>query len=255
VFLVTGNHEYYTSDRETVHREIEDFCSSIPNLHFLQMSSILLEDNGHKVRVMGTTLWHHCPEAQFGQVERTMNDYSMIATIDPSPDAVVKKKKKLRAVDTNRWHAEEVAWLKAEIKKAKKASEAVVVLTHHLPSNNLMWGGLGFSTDLESMIKPPVIFWGYGHTHSSYQAIVNDVMVASNQLGYITMGEKAGFYPEFVITIDDKQRSYIWQNDPDKNERDRLAKEQATMPLAAAPPAPPPPGPPAPKPTRAVPPP
>jgi hypothetical protein len=45
-------------------------------------------------------------------------------------------KRKLKATDTNRWHAEEVAWLKAAIKKAKKAGEAVVVLTHHLPSNN-----------------------------------------------------------------------------------------------------------------------
>ena len=25
-------------------------------------------------------------------------------------------------------------------------------------------GGLGFSTDLEEMIKAPLIFWGYGHT-------------------------------------------------------------------------------------------
>jgi hypothetical protein len=25
-------------------------------------------------------------------------------------------------------------------------------------------GGLGFSTDLEDMIKSPLIFWGYGHT-------------------------------------------------------------------------------------------
>jgi hypothetical protein len=45
-------------------------------------------------------------------------------------------KRKLKATDTNSWHAEEVAWLKAAIKKAKKAGEAVVVLTHHLPSNN-----------------------------------------------------------------------------------------------------------------------
>jgi hypothetical protein len=27
-----------------------------------------------------------------------------------------------------------------------------------------MWGGRGFSTDLEKMIKAPIIFWGYGHT-------------------------------------------------------------------------------------------
>jgi hypothetical protein len=28
--------------------------------------------------VLGTTLWHHCPESQFGKVEGTMNDYTMI---------------------------------------------------------------------------------------------------------------------------------------------------------------------------------
>jgi hypothetical protein len=45
------------------------------------------------------------------------------------------KKRKLRAVDTNRWHAEEVAWLKAAIAEAEAAGEAVVVLTHHKPGN------------------------------------------------------------------------------------------------------------------------
>jgi hypothetical protein len=48
------------------------------------------------------------------------------------------KKRKLRAADTNSWHAEEVAWLKAAIAEAEAeaAGEAVAVLTHHLPSNN-----------------------------------------------------------------------------------------------------------------------
>jgi hypothetical protein len=32
-------------------------------------------------------------------------------------------------------------------------------------------------------------------------AEINRVLVASNQLGYITMGEKAGFSPEFVVTV------------------------------------------------------
>jgi hypothetical protein len=30
------------------------------------------------VRVLGTTLWHHCPEKDIWQVERTLNDYAMI---------------------------------------------------------------------------------------------------------------------------------------------------------------------------------
>lgn len=37
--------------------------------------------------------------------------------------------------------------------------------------------------------------------HRSYHKELHHVMVASNQLGYINMGEKAGFYPEFVVTI------------------------------------------------------
>ena len=38
--------------------------------------------------------------------------------------------------------------------------------------------------------------------HASYQKVINGVMVASNQLGYISMAEETGFYPEFVVTID-----------------------------------------------------
>jgi hypothetical protein len=37
--------------------------------------------------------------------------------------------------------------------------------------------------------------------HASYQKVINGVMVASNQLGYISMAEETGFYPEFVVTI------------------------------------------------------
>ncbi|ELR18440.1 metallophosphoesterase [Acanthamoeba castellanii str. Neff] len=230
VFVVTGNHEYYSSDR------------TFDNLHFLQMSSVLPEDNGHKVRVLGTTLWHHCPEKEFSQVESTMNDYAMIG-VPSTTSAGAPLKRKLKATDTNSW-AEEVAWLKAAIKKAKKAGEAVVVLTHHLPSNNMVWGGRGFSTDLEKMIKSPIIFWGYGHTHASYQKVINGVMVASNQLGYISMAEETGFYPEFVVTIDHDGKRYTMRNDPDRNKRDELAKlaeEEAKKPAEAAPPPPPPP--------------
>jgi hypothetical protein len=31
-----------------VHRQISEFCSTFDNLHFLQMSSVLLEDNGSR---------------------------------------------------------------------------------------------------------------------------------------------------------------------------------------------------------------
>ncbi|ELR14512.1 Serine/threonine protein phosphatase [Acanthamoeba castellanii str. Neff] len=252
VFVVTGNHEYYTSDRDTVHRQISEFCSTFDNLHFLQMSSVLLEDNGHKVRVLGTTLWHHCPEKDIGQVERTLNDYAMIGVPSTTPEGAPKKRK-LRAADTNSWHAEEVAWLKAAIAEAEAAGEAVAVLTHHLPSNNssiahfrpqvtnfflthaswfaVLSGGLGFSTDLEDVIKSPLIFWGYGHTrktvdvamqHKSHQTVINGVMVASNQRGYfMAPPEKAGFSPEFVVTIDHDRQSYIMRNDPAKtNQQD-----------------------------------
>lgn len=102
---------------------------------------------------MGTTLWHHCPESLHGQVERTMNDYTLINFVEsgegkktsacsfaPALMSILTggappKKRRLRAADTNRWHAEEVEWLKTEISKAKDAGEAVVVFTHHLPSN------------------------------------------------------------------------------------------------------------------------
>jgi hypothetical protein len=39
--------------------------------------------------------------------------------------------------------------------------------------------------------------------HKSHQTVINGVMVASNQRGYfMAPPEKAGFYPEFVVTID-----------------------------------------------------
>ncbi|ELR18439.1 uncharacterized protein ACA1_300360 [Acanthamoeba castellanii str. Neff] len=131
---------------DTVHRQIREFCSTFDNLHFLHMSSVLLEDNGHKVRVLGTTLWHHCPEKDIGQVERTLNDYAMIGR---------------KTVDV-------------------------------------------------------------AMQHKSHQTVINGVMVASNQRGYfMAPPEKAGFSPEFVVTIDHDRQSYIMRNDPAKtNQQD-----------------------------------
>ncbi len=35
------------------------------------------------MRVLGTTLWHHCPEFYLGHLEATVNDYSLIMFPEP----------------------------------------------------------------------------------------------------------------------------------------------------------------------------
>jgi hypothetical protein len=48
-------------------------------------------------------------------------------------------------------------------------------------------------------------------------------MVASNQLGYISMAEETGFYPEFVVTIDRRLSSRHYDG---KRMTDRLTPPQ-----------------------------
>lgn len=68
--------------------------------------------------------------------------------------------RRLRVADTNRLHAEAVAWIERETTEAKDRGLSVVVLTHHTPSfrgtSNPVYAGSpiasAFSTDLEHLM-------------------------------------------------------------------------------------------------------
>jgi predicted MPP superfamily phosphohydrolase len=127
VYVLLGNHEYYRNTVQGTLGACQEVCDSHPNLHLVQRSSFLLEG----VRVLGTTLWSHVPNADHEVVFRCMNDYRRIH------DDTVQPTTGLHVTATNRWHADEVAFLRDELAKAKTSDEPVLVLTHHAPLSGM----------------------------------------------------------------------------------------------------------------------
>jgi len=205
VFVVAGNHEFYRTTYAKAKKDIQAICEIAPkrNVFFMDKVSMLWKG----IRVLGCTLWSNVPQQHAKDVASGLTDYKAIKIEDNG------KTRAILVEDTNRWHQDELGWLKQEIAKAKTNGEKVVVMTHHAPlmkgtSDPRYEGGAihsGFATDLKSCMEPPLVAWIYGHTHWSSQQQINGVAVVSNQLGYFMKCEhklgKTGFSPDFCLFI------------------------------------------------------
>jgi hypothetical protein len=97
---------------------------------------------------------------------------------------------KLTVDDTNKFHFDELKWLKLEISEATKKREIIVVFTHHAPiaegiispkheKSNL---NSAFCSYLNSILGGNVVLWCFGHTHFSSDQLVNGFLVNSKPI-------------------------------------------------------------------------
>jgi len=209
VLVLAGNHEFYNTTYQRGKRDIFNICQQRKNLYFMDKNSLLIDG----VRILGTTLWSFVPDEHTRTISMSLNDYfSIYFEESDSPES---NKHRLTVAETNAFHSQELTWLKEEIEKASKAEEPVIVLTHHAPSfrntSNPKHNGSpvshAFQTDLESMLKKPLLAWCFGHTHYSSDQKINGVRVVSNQVGYLAYEKGTGYSMEKVITADIPQKS------------------------------------------------
>ena len=205
VFYIPGNHEYYNvhvkTDRskDDFEKELIKMCGELPNVSFLNNSTYQLPG----IKIIGTTLWSHIPEAKSRYYTHAINDYNLIKKNHEG------KLVRISTGDTNRWNAEAIAFLEKEI-----GEEPCIVLTHHAPLFNnpdldqylahpqytTGMNNYAFHNDLLHLIKSPIIAWLYGHTHHTSNFNVNGVYIGTNQLGY--SHESCDFNPLAFINLD-----------------------------------------------------
>lgn len=192
VFLVNGNHDHYGRTREQTEELVAKICKTRPNLIFLNRTSYDLDED-HVM--LSCVLWSEMQDEQRSDLFMHMSDLTLIQDW---------------SFEQNNWqHKQEKAWLQDAIRQVEADGKLAVVVTHHSPTfrgtvapkhvgNEI---SSGFCTDLEDVLRLPVICWVFGHSHFSCNLLFNgECRLVSNQLGY--SGENTGFDPGFCIEIE-----------------------------------------------------
>ena len=186
VFLVAGNHEYYNwncpvkTDMEAKKAMIQKMCDSLKNVYFLDYKTMWLSDE--KIRILGCTLWSDIDQNLIDEASKETNDYRQIFVEGTKPGLPGL----LREL-----HYKERSWLQQEIHKADLTGERCLVLTHYLPSYELVHTKYKayantsyFASHCDNLIRPPVIGWICGHSHAGAILKIHGIPCALNPVGY-----------------------------------------------------------------------
>jgi hypothetical protein len=186
VFLVAGNHEFYNyrsptkSDIPRRKEKIRRIIEKYKNVVFLDCSSYLLAE--YNLRILGCTLWSDPGIGNDEKIITYMNDARHILLENDVP-LVPRYFRDL--------HFQEKQWLESEIQSAEEKGEDVLVLTHYLPSYQLIaeqYKGhplnMCFASDCESLLRDPVKGWICGHSHTGVELLINGVQCTLNPYGY-----------------------------------------------------------------------
>lgn len=193
VFWVLGNHEFYNTKQvsmKDVKNKLQAMCPQ--NVHILDNEAVIVDD----MIIIGTTLWSYVPEKYIDKVQATISDYRYMYGSDGNLITVA---------DTNRFHAESVAFIRGEVEKNR--GKHVVVLSHYSPSlvdtlhPNYYGSPLNhaFASDIE---MSGVDVWCFGHTHYNVRIDKhsNGYKLVSNQFGY--EGEHDGCLYKYAFVVD-----------------------------------------------------
>jgi hypothetical protein len=100
-------------------------------------------------------------------------------------------------------HLAQAQWLEGKL--AEEFDGPTVVVTHFLPHRRSIHPKYegdrfnpAFASDLAHLVRPPVTLWIHGHTHESFDYVVNGTRVVCNPRGYLPIEPNPAFDPGFV---------------------------------------------------------
>ncbi|MDB5824571.1 MAG: metallophosphoesterase [Herminiimonas sp.] len=205
VLYVAGNHEFYRHKVQPMQLEIAAACDASGNVIFFNGATCEIAG----VRFVGCTLWTDF--ALFG--DETRRDAMLFARHAISDYYVIKTEfrsgfRRLRPVDTARWHAEQRLWLRQQLDEEHGGK--TVVVTHMAPSRKSVVArfaadkfSAAFASNLDDMVERADL-WVHGHMHDSLDYTIGHCRVVCNPLGYMTRGgarENQCFDENFVVEI------------------------------------------------------
>jgi len=185
VLFVCGNHEFYMSDRGSVHNILVKVGKRNDNFHWLRESSIVIEGQ----RFVGTTMWFPNHPLNF-RYQHRMNDWKCIRGF------------KNWVYDAN---------TKAKLYLQRTLEPDDVVITHHLPS----WQSVDpahkgddinrfyvcdWAEKFIRLIGPKL--WIHGHGHISLDYMAGDTRVVANPYGYDGYDTNMDFNWNMVVDLE-----------------------------------------------------
>lgn len=203
VIYVVGNHEFYHGDFQSTWAALRKQCPA--HVHLLERQAV--EIGG--VRFLGCALW--TDYALFGRdrladalacANASLNDHRIIS-MQPPPFGRV-----FQAEDALALHLASRDWLQGQF--AQPRAGKTVVITHHAPhfgsvaaqyQDDLL--SAAFASDLTALMGPAAL-WVHGHTHTSFDYVVQGTRVLSNPRGYpLRRGgfENPDFKPGLLVDV------------------------------------------------------
>lgn len=205
VLYVAGNHEFYGGSIAAASDELRKLCAGTA-IHVLDNDQVIIEG----VRFLGTTLWTDFMLWTDGEqrtlamleAQRFMRDFSVIHVDEPVPRLFTPD-------DAAALCRADVQWLESRL--AEPHAGPTVVITHHAPSRQSIHSRFAdsplngcFVSDLQHLADGQrVQLWVHGHTHDSFDYMLNGTRVVCNPRGYAQGGvnENPLFDSDFVVQI------------------------------------------------------
>lgn len=193
VFLIAGNHEYFSHNINATNLHINMMTNSFQkkNIHFLNNSVYDITDN---LRIIGSTLWSNMSHL----TSLYISDFIHI-TSKPGVYLTIKEYRNMHKISKD--------FIKQQIDMAKNDNKQLIVITHHAPHISMLgdihkdsFNRTAYATDLSDLFIEPIIGWISGHTHQSIKTYVNGIPCVSNCYG-TSEDEKINFNPSASISF------------------------------------------------------
>jgi predicted phosphodiesterase len=186
VLYVLGNHEFYGSSIVDTVDEAKRLCAG-SRIHVLDNAEVIIDG----VRFLGTTLWTDF--LLFGDEEKRLNaireavssmyDFTKIRTGNAG-------EQKFTPAHSAPLFIQNAEWLAAKL--SKLYAGPTVVITHHAPSPKRIHPRFAgsllntcFVSDAERLVDGRLVrLWMHGHTHDSFDYVLNGTRVVCNPRGY-----------------------------------------------------------------------